>query len=238
MSLTRTGFQSFVNTNNPPGNIGDFASMNPRAVVLAGPGALKVGSGVTVGYFARADLSTGLAEGVVSPGSGIIGFVANETQALITAFLGQSNRVLTSGYPVTLYTHGDFWTLVAGGAVTIGATIYAVAATGQPTVDSASAANPDTGFIAATAAPADATATTCSIAADTGVLTVATLTGTILQGMNVSGTGVPADLFIQYQITGTAGAAGTYQLNYQGPAVTTFAGTFSQGRLVKISRTF
>ncbi len=237
MSLTRNGFQSFVNTNNPPGNIGDFASMNPRAVVLAGPGALKVGTGVTVGYFARADLDTGLAQGSLS-GSGIIGFVANETQALITAFLGQSNRVLTAGYPVTLYTHGDFWTLVAGGAVTVGATIYAVLATGEPTVDSASAANPDTGFIAATAAPADTTAVSCSIAADTGVLTVGTVTGSVLQGMNVSGTGVPANLFIQYQITGSAGATGTYQLNYQGAAVSSFTGTFSQGRLVKISRTF
>jgi LmbE family N-acetylglucosaminyl deacetylase len=40
------------------------------------------------------------------------------------------------------------------------------------------------------------------------------------------------------QLTGTAGAIGTYQLNYQGPAVASFTGTFSQGNLVKISRTY
>jgi hypothetical protein len=99
MSLTRNGFQSFVNTQNPPGNVGDFASMNPRAVVPAGPNALKAGSGVTVGYFARADLSTGLAEGVVSPGSGILGFVANELQTVITAFLGQSSHGRAGRFP-------------------------------------------------------------------------------------------------------------------------------------------
>lgn len=237
MSLTRTGFQSFVNTNNPPGNIGDFASMNPRAVAVAGPGALKVGTGVTVGYFARGNGTTGLAQGDLT-GAGVLGFVSNELQALITAFLGQSNRVLTAGYPVTLYTHGDFWTVVAGRPVAVGDTIYAVAATGEPTTDAASGANYDTGFKAATAAPADTTAVTCTIAADTGIMTTGAVTGSILQGMNVTGTGVPANLFVVAQLTGTAGAIGTYQLNYEGPAVASATFTFTQGNLVKISRTY
>lgn len=242
MSLTRNGFQSFVNTANPPGNVGDFATMNPRACVPVGPGALKAGSGVTVGYFARADLSTGLAEGVVSPGAGILGFVANELQTVITAFLGQNRMVVQAGFPVTLYSHGDFWAAVAGGAVTVGATIYAVAATGEPTVDSASAANPDTGFIAVTAAPASPTAATSTIAANTGVLTLgaAPSAATIAVGDNVSGAGVPANVFILAQLTGTPGGSSgaTFQTNYQGPAVASATLTFSHGRLVKISRTF
>jgi hypothetical protein len=241
MSVTRNGFQSFVNTLNPPGNVGDFASMNPRAVVNAGPGQLKAGTGVTVGYFARADLTTGLAEGDLN-GAGIIGFVANELQTVITAFLGQDRLVVQGGFPVTLYTHGDFWADVAGGAVTVGATIYAVLATGQPTVDSASAANPDTGFIAVTAAPANPTSATSTIAADTGILTMggAPSAAIVGPGFNVSGTGVPANVFILSQLTGTAGgsAGATFQTNYQGPAVASATFTYSQGRLVKISRTY
>jgi hypothetical protein len=242
MSITRNGFQANVNTVNPPGKVGDFASMNPRATVNAGPGQLKAGTGVRVGYFARADLSTGLAEGVVSPGSGILGFVANENQTLITDFLADSRMTVQGGFPVTLYTHGDFWALVGGGAVTVGATIYAVAATGEPTVDSASSANPDTGFIAVTAAPADPTCASCTIAAGTGVLTMgaAPSAAIVASGMNVSGTGVPANVNIVSQLTGTAGGANgaTFQTNYQGPAVASFTATVSQGRLVKISRTY
>lgn len=238
MSITRNGFQSSVNTVNPPGNIGDFASMNPRAVVPAGPGQLKAGSGVTVGYFAIANLSTGLAQGDVS-GSGIVGFVANELQTVITDFLGSNRRVVQAGFPVTLYTHGDFWTVVAG-AVTVGAAIYAVAATGEPTVTSTD--NVATGFIAVTASPAAVTAATSTIAATTGILTLgaAPSAAGIESGMNVSGTGVPAGVFILSQLTGTVGGSNgaTFQTNYQGPAVASTTLTFSQGRLVKISRTY
>jgi hypothetical protein len=222
MSLTRNGFQSFVNAVNPPANVGDFASMNPRAVVPVGQGALKAGTGVTIGYFARADLTTGLAQGDLN-GTGIIGFVANELQTVITDFLGQNRLTVQGGFPVTLYTHGDFWCDPAGGAVTVGAPIYAVLATGQPTVDSAASANPDTGFIAATAAPANPTSATSTIAAGTGILTMggAPSAAIVETGMNVSGTGVPANVFILSQLTGTAGgsAGATFQTNYQGAAV-------------------
>lgn len=239
MSLTRNGFQSFVNTQNPPGNIGDFASMNPRACVPVGPGALKAGAGVTVGYFALANLDTGFALGDCS-GSGIIGFVANELQTVITAFLGQDRLVVQAGFPVTLYSHGDFWTLVAGGAVTVGAAIFATAATGEPTVTSSG--NIATGFIAVTAAPANVTAATSTIAAGTGVLTLgaAPSVAGIEVGDNVSGTGVPANVFILAQLTGTVGGSSgaTFQTNYQGPAVASTTLTFSTGRLVKISRTY
>lgn len=241
MSRTRNGFQTNVNTVNPPGNVGDFATMNPRACVPVGPGALKAGTGVIVGYFARADLTTGLAEGTVT-GAGILGFVANELQTLITTFLADSRLSVQGGTPVTLYSHGDFWALVGGGAVTVGAKIYAVAATGEPTVDDASAANPDTGYIAVTAAPANPTSATSTIAAGTGILTMggAPSAAIVVAGMNVSGAGVPANVNIVSQLTGAAGgaAAATFQTNYQGPAVASATFTYSQGRLVKISRTY
>lgn len=96
----------------------------------------------------------------------------------------------------------------------------------------------DTGFTFQSSTTADAVSgADASIAAGTGVLTVGTVaSGAIEVGQNVTGTGVPADLFVQAQLTGTAGGAGTYQLNTIGPAVATFTATFSQGKLAKISR--
>lgn len=240
MSITRNGFQTAVNTVNPPGRVGDFATMNPRACVPVGPGALKAGSGVIVGYFARADLSTGLAQGSLS-GAGIVGFVADELQTLITTFLADSRVSVQAGFPVTLYSHGDFWALVNGGAVTVGAPIYGVLATGEPTVDS-TGGNINTGFIAASAAPANPTSATSTIAATTGILTMggAPSAAIVEPGMNVSGVGVPANVFILAQLTGTPGgsAGATFQTNYQGPAVASATFTYSQGRLVKITRTY
>lgn len=245
MSLTRNGFQGFVNTNSPPGVVGQMASMNPRATVLAGSGALKADSvtPVIVGYFARADLATSKATGNLD-GDGVIGFVANELQTIITTFLGQDRLSVQAGFPVTLFSHGDFWTNVVGATpATVGDPVYGVLATGQPTTDSASAANPDTGFIIASAPGATATANGNSvIAAGTGVLSVpGAVTGTLEAGQVISGTGVPANVFILSQISGTAGAGGgaTYQTNYQGAAVPAFTNlSATSGQLVKISRTF
>lgn len=240
MSITRNGFQTAVNTVNPPGRVGDFATMNPRACVPVGPGALKAGAGVIVGYFARADLTTGLAQGSLS-GAGIVGFVADELQNLIVNFLADSRMSVQGGTPVTLYSHGDFWALVNGGAVAVGAAIYGVLATGEPTVDS-TGGNINTGFIAASAAPANPTSATSTIAATTGILTMggAPSAAIVEPGMNVSGVGVPANVFILAQLTGAVGGAAgaTFQTNYQGPAVASATFTYSQGRLVKITRTY
>lgn len=137
MTLQRGDFQTFVNTHMAPGVVGAFASMNPRAVALAGPGAFVADSAlpVIVGYFAWATPSDGKAYGAQKSNSQL-GFVGNEGQTVITDFLGVSRLSIQAGFPVTLYTHGDFWAQVAGGAVTVGAEIYADALTGQPTVSS------------------------------------------------------------------------------------------------------
>jgi hypothetical protein len=238
MTIYRNGFQTFVNQQPPPAVVGDFASQNPRAVALAGPGAFRADSAapVIVGNFAWGVESTQLAYGSEQSNS-VLGFVANELQSVITDFLGQSRLSVQAGFPVTLFTHGDFWAYVAGGVVAVGDSIFADAATGAPTVDDDSNANPDTGYVAATPLAADASFTGV-IAAGTGVLTVSALTGVVQIGANVSGTGVPTNLFIQSQLTGAAGAAGTYQLNTIGPAVGSTAMTSAVGKLVKITRTF
>jgi hypothetical protein len=247
MGLNRNGFPTFVNRHLAPGVVGAFASMNPRAVVLAGPGAFKADEDkpVVVGFFAWGVPADSIAYGEEKNDS-FLGFVANEGQTVITEFLGQDRLAVQAGFPVTLYSHGDFWTVVngtTGAAVSVGDPIYADAATGEPTTDDNSSANPDTGYVAATAAPAAASSTAASFAAGTGVLTVgATLTGTIEVGdgnsVVVSGTGVPDNIFIQYQLTGTAGSTGTYQTSYRGGAIGSRTMTFSTGRLVKITRTF
>jgi hypothetical protein len=311
MSLTRNGFQSFVNNDLPPGLLGARASMNPRAFVLGGEGMFRADAtnAPRVGRFAWFAPDTQLAystyQSVLATGrSATLGFVANETDALITDFLSQDTLTYKAGQMTNGYTHGDFWALVTG-AVVVGSVIYADRDTGAPTVTSTAfvgtgsigtttltitavtsgslrvgdvvsgsgvtagttitafgtgtggvgtytvdtsqtassttitvAAGVNTGYVAATPAPADTTAVSTSMAAGTGVLTVGTVTGSVVVGANVSGTGMPANVFIVRQLTGSAGATGTYQTNYIGPAVSSFTATFSQGRLVKISRTY
>ncbi len=84
MSVTRNGFQNFVNRELPPGQVGARASMNPRAFVVAGPGQMVADPAGTVyaGRFAWCVPGTGIAYGV-STASSILGFVANELDALI-----------------------------------------------------------------------------------------------------------------------------------------------------------
>ncbi len=307
MTINRAGFPSIVNLQMPPGAPGTFAGMNPRATVLAGPGAFKaaLAAAVIMGNFAWG-ASDGKAYGSNVNG-GNIGFILNDSQTVITDFLGQYRTTVQEGFPVTLFSHGDFWALVGGTlGVTIGMPIYADRDTGAPTTDTSAAvvtgsigtttltvtavtrgalrvgdvisgsgvtanttitalgtgtggvgtytvdtsqtassttitvaAGINTGFVAASAAPLNTTAATCSVAAGTGVLTLGAVTnGPVQVGDNVSGTGVPANLFVTAILTGTGTTGDTVKLNYQGPAITSFTGTFSRGRSVMITRTY
>jgi hypothetical protein len=320
MSLNRNGFQTFVNRNPAPAVVGDFASMNPRASALAGEGAFR--SATTLNYLSapnnpvigRAAWGQGqFAYGQKPAGASVLGFVANELQTVIPflapgAGVNPTRLAIESGFPTTLFTHGDFWAIPespVGGAVAVGDTVYArqydgaltddpeaFAATGVQAltvltvsavtkgalvpgmiVDSSGAdatviaqltgtpggagtytvstsatvgsgaitvAAVDTGFKWASDTVADAVTTaSASIAAGTGVLTIGAMSsGTVEVGQNVSGTGVPANLFITAQLSGTPGGAGTYQTNTIGPAVATFTATLSQAKLAKISRTY
>jgi hypothetical protein len=117
---------------------------------------------------------------------------------------------------------------------------YTVSTSATVASTTITAAAVDTGYKFQSSTVPDATATGCSIAAGTGVLTVTTVTaGAIEVGQNLTGTGVPANLFVQAQLSGTPGGAGTYQLNTIGPAIGTFNdAVFSQAKLAKISRTY
>jgi len=196
-----TGFQKQVNLTPAPAVAGDFASANPRASVLVGPGGLVAGvGGVTIAKFAWVD-----ADGVTTRSRGTkavapSGFVHRDQQGLIQNYLGESTMSIPVGFPVTLFNQGDFWAVNAGpAALAVGDSIYANYATGD--VAQAAAANASaTGSIGAT-----------FTATGSGVnLTVSAVTGVISQGDTISGTGVPAGTTILSQSSGTTGGAGVY----------------------------
>lgn len=326
MSLSRNGFQTRVNRYPSPAVIGQFASMNPRASALAGAGGFRSGNGTNylggqnlavVGNFAFA---AGLFAGAQIPtGASVAGFIANELQTVIPfpsandpAYPNAVRLAVENGFPVTPYTHGDFWTLPVAplnGIVSPGDSVYARQYDGAPTNDpvafsatgvqtAASAnvtisavtkgvlvpgmtlggaatagtivvsqtsgtpggagvyvANNTTGFASGVvtaaaldtkfiwASPTVAGASFTGVIDANGVLTASAVTGTIgvpqlgLDGQNVSGVGVPANLFIVAQLSGTAGGAGTYQTNSL-VAVASVAMTTSEATLAKISRTY
>ena len=196
-------FQSQVYLTPAPAVAGDFASANPRATVLAGPGGLVSGStGVTVGRFAWVDPLDGVttySRGTTNTAPS--GFVHREMNALISPYLAESSNTVPVGFPVTLFSEGDFWATVGGStAATIGAAVYADYATGTIAIGSASASASATGSIGATF-----TATGSGIN-----LTTSAQTGVISIGDTVSGVGIPAGTTIVSQTSGTTGAAGVY----------------------------
>lgn len=194
MSLTRGDFQTFVNRHLAPGVVGAFASMNPRAAVLAGPGAFKADEDlpVVVGGFAWATPADGVAYGQLKA-SALLGFVGNEHQTVITEFLGVSRLAVQAGFPVTLYSHGDFWATIASGAVAVGGTVYADTLDG--TVETGATTFSGTGAIATTVLTVSAVAS--------GALRV----GDFIAGANVT----PGTRIVSFG-TGTGGT-GTYNVD-------------------------
>jgi hypothetical protein len=237
-------FQAVINREPALAVEGDFASTNPRASIppVIG-GAFKVAPGQTVrvGYFAFANVLTGLVYSSLAGAGGaanaIVGFVArqpNEPSAMITAFLGESVMVLQDGREVTLFRSGDFYVQLPGADP--GEGIFALATTGAPSlVDDATTEN--TGWVAGSTAKVNAVSdANTTIAANTGIMTLsAPASGVYEVGQRVTGVGVPAYTYIERQLTGAAGVAGTYQTNSRNrAAVAAFTATMIQGGLAKI----
>lgn len=237
------GFQNRVNQQNPPAVEGDFASANPRSVVLAGPGGLIGGVGangapgnVIVGHFAwvAPDLVTvnSFADGPVAPD----GFVHREQQALITVYLEIASVLVPEGFMVTLHNGGDFWAKNLGPAVlTKGATVYAGYSDGG-IYSSAPSGSGGTGAIGSTnTAVLGATFTASAGSPDDTQIVITAVTGLISVGDKLNGTGISAGTEIVSQLSGTPGGAGTYQLNQ---ANTTSAATVTCfGSTVKVTVT-
>lgn len=200
----KTGFQSFVNNELPIGVPGDFASANPRASVVGGPGRyVAPPAGTSVGVFAWFDPTTGLATNYFKPNS-FLGFVHRENQGLITLFLGIATMQVVPGNMVTGQIQGDYYGIFAAGA-TVGQKVYA---------------NPVTGALSAAATGQGVTVTNAtSSVATTGVMTVAgAVTGALAVGQAVVMAGLPEGSYITSLGTGTGGD-GTYNLaNLNGTA--------------------
>lgn len=200
MSLSPNGFQNVVKSKAPPAVAGDYASVNPRASVLATEGNLVApASGLAVGNFAfvnPADQSTH--QNYVSGYQ--IGFLARNQQGLITQFLGLATMAVPQGFLVTLHDQGEFFAAFAGGA-TAGQTVYADETTGAAISGSA------TDTVTASAGYTG----TASFA--TTVMTVVTATaGVVSVGDVVTSAGVAAGTTVVSLGTGTGGV-GTYNLS-------------------------
>jgi len=239
-----SGFQRVINREPSPAVAGDFASNNPRTSLVppVESGFVAGDANVRIGYFAwganDGKVYSSLAA-ATSAGGPHIGFVArqpNEPSALITTFLAESVMTLQIGLPVTLQSSGDYYIDLP--AVDPADAVFALATTGAPSLVDDASTEP-TGFTGASQSKVNAvTAATTTIAVNTGVMTIATVaSGVVEAGQRVTGTGVPAQTYIEYQISGTPGGAGDYQTNSRNRAVVAaFTATMVQGTLAKISK--
>ena len=114
------GFQTQVNLYPAPAVEGDFASANPRAVVLADEGGFVSGAnGVTVGNFGWVQTDGRTVDSFGQAPNVPDGFVHRDQQALITNYLGEESMVIPPGFEVTLFKDGDFWAKNAGGLASV-----------------------------------------------------------------------------------------------------------------------
>lgn len=210
------GFQNVVGSKAPPAVEGDFASLNPRASVLAiGGNLVAPATGLLVGHFAFVNPANQAVSQSYTSGYQI-GFFARNAQALITAFLGAATMLVPSGFMVTLFDQGEFWARFGGGA-TAGQTVYADEGTGAAQSGSATPTS-FTGSIGFTG--------TASFA--TNVMTVVTQTaGSLIEvGDVVTSAGVTGGTTVTALLTGTPGAVGsTYSLSTAPGTIATQAAT-------------
>jgi hypothetical protein len=221
------GFQSVINDYQAPAVKGDFASMNPFASVLAGPGGLVApAGGLIVGNFAWVGPNGQVSQSFVAGWQ--IGVLGRNMQALITEFLAEGTMIVPEGFMVTLFNEGDYWTDFPGGA-TVGGYVFADPSDGQAVYAPTNSA-PTLGTGTATAGATISSGTTDGT---TAVLTVTTVThGVISPGDHVTGTGITAGTTVLNQLTGTPGGAGTYTLSTISTAETNEAMVFTSPKLL------
>lgn len=235
-------FQTVINDYQAPAVAGDFASTNPFANVLAGPGALVApAGGLRVGNFAWVGPQGQVSQSFVAGYQ--IGFLGRNEQALITEFLGEATMLVPEGMLINaLYNEGDFWANFEASA-TVGGFVFADPNDGAP-VYAATDSAPTLG--AGTASAGFSGTATLN---GTAVLNVTAVThgivspGDIVSDSTTAGN-IPAGTTILNQLTGIAGGVGTYTMSANGVAavgdtvVTTSAfmlvtavasGSFNQG---------
>lgn len=223
--------QSVVNIMPAPGISGEWCSSNPRHSMLAGVGALVAGSGgVLVGQFGWAN-QAGIVTNGYQGATSRLGFVTIYQPVVNPNFLQISGLTVQAGQEIVLHDDADVWCKFTSGAIA-GQKVFAALADGSATAAAAGSADTAASVTAAIAANATNTFTgviAAPIFPDTGlfVLTASSVTGTIVVGEALSGTGVAAGQTIVAQLTGTAGGAGTYSVSVpSSTASTTITGAY------------
>jgi hypothetical protein len=195
-------FQNVIRDNQAIGVKGDFASTNPFASILAGPGALVApAGGLLVGNFAWVGPDGEVSQSFVAGYQ--VGFCGRNEQALITEFLGEATMLVPEGFMVTLFNEGDFLAeFLDGGSV--GDAVYADPNNGAPLSGTTMPSGTGVGGFTGTATLVDTDTTLTVVAATTGILS---------PGDAVTGTSIPANTTIVAQLTGSPGKVGTYQMS-------------------------
>ncbi len=206
-------FQNIVTQQPAVGIEGGRASDNPISAVV---GSFVANSaGVRVGSFAWGSGNT--AYSFVLGNTAPAGFVANNQNAYITTWKGSKSMLIPAGAPVTMHDRGDFWAYSTYADASVGQKVFANVFNGK-ILPAAAGSFP--------ALPAGTTGTiTASFA--TNVMTPTAGSIYLAVGMLITGTGVPANTYIEAQLTGSAGActSATYQL-------TTYPGTVASSAAV------
>ena len=215
MSNLIGSFQTSVNSYNPLGVEGDFASTNPRASALTpDTGAFVAGpNGVTIGQFAwiASDGRTVTNQGQYPKQPD--GFVHRDQQGLLTQYLQAAGTLIPAGFPVTLMSRGDFFDKNTGpSAITRDSNIFVSYLDGSLGTAAGTAGSVTATLGSTNTASLGATFTGAASVASTS-LVVTAVTGLISIGDTVSGSGITDAPTIIAQTAGTTGGAGTYTLS-------------------------
>lgn len=120
-------FQTQINTQPAPGLPGAFASLNPTATFPAGEGALVAAAGgCTIGAFGWLQADGRSVANVPANGTTTApdGFVHRDLTGQISSLFDESTMTIPPGFPVSLFTAGDFWATSAT-AATPGQAVFA-----------------------------------------------------------------------------------------------------------------
>ena len=139
-------FQKTVGLYNAPATVGDRASQNPTVYF---PTNFLAGGTVKVGGFVWRDSTNGEKE-VVATGTGKpLGFIERTINHPLDTVAVEGTLDIPEGSNVTVAMRGDFY-VKADASVAVGATVYAVLATGEVTFTAGSGTTVDTGYKAMT----------------------------------------------------------------------------------------
>jgi hypothetical protein len=172
--------------------------------------------------------------GVLTAVTGIVGasapdgFISRpDSPAIIPTYLADATMIIQQGAPVPLWAGGRaFWCVNDGTtAATVGMKAYADLATGKVSFAVSGSASYATSSAASVAA--GTWSATGSISGN--VMTVGTVTGYVAPGATVTGASVATGTVVVNQLTGVAGAAGTYTVSIGEQTVaagTSLSGTY------------